>query len=86
MRILVIEDELNIVEYLKKSLEAEGFHVDTATDGNIGLEKEVVENINCSHKIFHKIVDELRKEYSVRDILCGGSGCCQYATYGYYLD
>ncbi|MBQ9058275.1 MAG: response regulator transcription factor [Atopobiaceae bacterium] len=38
MRILVVEDELNIVEYLKMSLEAEGFHVDTATDGNTGLE------------------------------------------------
>lgn len=38
MRILVIEDEENISAYLKKSLEAEGFSVDVALDGNAGLE------------------------------------------------
>ena len=38
MRILVVEDEANIVEYLQKSLAAEGFAVDTATDGITGLE------------------------------------------------
>ena len=38
MRILVVEDEAHIVEYLRKSLSAEGFAVDTATDGNTGLE------------------------------------------------
>lgn len=38
MRILVIEDEKNIASYLKKSLEAEGFRVDVALDGNTGLE------------------------------------------------
>lgn len=39
MRILVIEDEENISAYLKRSLEAEGFSVDVALDGNAGLEK-----------------------------------------------
>lgn len=38
MRILVIEDEPNIVSYLKANLEAEGFAVDAATDGSTGLE------------------------------------------------
>lgn len=38
MRILVVEDEMNISAYLKKSLEAEGFAVDVALDGNRGLE------------------------------------------------
>lgn len=38
MRILVVEDEAHIVEYLRKSLMAEGFAVDAATDGNKGLE------------------------------------------------
>lgn len=38
MRILVVEDEENIVEYLKASLQAEGFVVDTATDGITGLD------------------------------------------------
>lgn len=39
MRILVVEDEENISSYLKRSLEAEGFSVDVALDGNAGLEK-----------------------------------------------
>ncbi|MBQ9021689.1 MAG: response regulator transcription factor [Eggerthellaceae bacterium] len=38
MRILVVEDEANIVEYLRKSLKSEGFAVDTATDGNTALD------------------------------------------------
>ena len=39
MRILIVEDEQNIVSYLSRSLSAEGFAVDTATDGDTGLEK-----------------------------------------------
>ena len=38
MRILVVEDEPNIVSYLKANLEAEGFAVDTAMDGETGLD------------------------------------------------
>lgn len=38
MRVLVVEDEENIVEYLQKSLTAEGFVVDAATDGNVALD------------------------------------------------
>jgi len=36
MRILVIEDELKVARFLKKGLEAEGFEVETATDGKSG--------------------------------------------------
>lgn len=39
MRILVVEDEQRIVSYLSCNLEAEGFTVDTALDGNTALEK-----------------------------------------------
>ena len=39
MRILIVEDEENIVSYLSKSLAAEGFVVDTALDGDTALEK-----------------------------------------------
>lgn len=54
---------------------------------NIGLEKNgIVEEIYCSHEILHNIVKELEQEYSVRRVSCGGSGCCQYHTNGYYLD
>lgn len=37
MRILVVEDEANIAEYLRRSLCAEGFTVDVATTGDEGL-------------------------------------------------
>lgn len=37
MRILVIEDEVQIAAYLKRGLAAEGFAVDVAADGEAGL-------------------------------------------------
>src|SRR5438105_15387159 len=37
MRILVIEDEPRIVDFLRCGLEAEGFVVDAAEDGAVGL-------------------------------------------------
>ena len=37
MRVLVVEDEITMVESLRRGLEAEGFAVDTATDGQDGL-------------------------------------------------
>ena len=62
--------------------------------GNIGSyayttfhwEYSVVEEIFCNHEILHEIVKELREKYSVRNVWCEGSGCCQYSTYAYYLD
>lgn len=62
--------------------------------GNIGSyayktfhwEYDVIEEIFCDHNILHNIVNELRNDYSVREVWCEGSGCCQYSTYGYYLD
>ena len=47
---------------------------------------EVIENIFCSHNIVHELVKELEQDYSVRIIRCRYSGCCQYCTYGVYLD
>jgi DNA-binding response OmpR family regulator len=38
-KILIVEDELNMVKGLKDNLEFEGFEVDTATDGSSGLHK-----------------------------------------------
>lgn len=37
MRILIVEDERNVISYLQTSLEAEGFAVDIAEDGEAGL-------------------------------------------------
>src|SRR5688500_11920080 len=39
MRLLVIEDELDLLRVIQQSLEEEGFAVDTAADGEIGLGK-----------------------------------------------
>ena len=36
MRLLLIEDEQNIINFLKPSLESEGFAVDVAADGDVG--------------------------------------------------
>lgn len=38
-RILIVEDELNMVQGLKDNLEFEGYQVDTATEGGTGLQK-----------------------------------------------
>ena len=38
MRILIVEDEKGIANFVKEGLEEEGFAVDTANDGNKGLE------------------------------------------------
>lgn len=40
-RILIIEDEKDIVEFLKYNLEKEGFAIDTAFDGEEGITKAV---------------------------------------------
>ena len=39
MKMLVIEDELKILEFLELGLKEAGFEVDKATDGTVGLEK-----------------------------------------------
>lgn len=44
MTILVIEDELKLLHILKRALEAEHYTVDTATDGEIGLNKALKNN------------------------------------------
>lgn len=54
---------------------------------NIGQEDSCVfKKIHCSHDILHEVVSELSKTYSIRKVSCGYSGCCQYSTYGYYID
>ena len=39
MRILVVDDETDLVEALARGLRREGYAVDTATDGDEALEK-----------------------------------------------
>jgi len=60
---------------------------DLSDMGNIGsCCKPIIENINCSHKVFHEVKSELEQDYSVKTIRCRNSGCCQYSTYGTYIE
>lgn len=55
--------------------------------GNIGGGSvDAVDKINCAHSVFYEVKAELSKEYSIREVDCKGSGCCQYHTKGFYLD
>jgi len=38
MKILLVEDDERILEFLQRGLQAEGYHVDVARDGMTGLE------------------------------------------------
>ena len=57
-----------------------------STMRNIGLEQDVMHNITCDRDTFREVIDELKEEYSVLEVSCGGSGCCQYHTNGYYIE
>ena len=39
MRILIVEDEIGIQNFLKQGLEEEGYIIDTASNGKEGIEK-----------------------------------------------
>lgn len=47
MRVLIVEDDERVVSYLVRSLEAEGFTVDTAFDGTAALEKALVQSYDA---------------------------------------
>ena len=49
MNILIIEDEIGIVNFLKQGLEEEGFTITTAKNGQAGLEK-------ATHQLFDLIL------------------------------
>ena len=38
MRILVVEDETNVIDFIEQGLKEEGYVVDVATDGELALE------------------------------------------------
>jgi DNA-binding response OmpR family regulator len=44
--VLVIEDEPGIVDFLERGLEAQGFEVHSALDGDVGVEKVLSEDID----------------------------------------
>src|SRR3954451_18296449 len=46
MRILVVEDEAGIADFLRRALRAEGHHVDVATDGIDGQHRAVATDVD----------------------------------------
>ena len=46
MRILIVEDEAGIVQFLQQGLEEEGYEISTASDGLMGLEVTQKENFD----------------------------------------
>ncbi|MBX9808533.1 MAG: response regulator transcription factor [Flavobacteriaceae bacterium] len=46
MRILIVEDEAGIVQFLQQGLEEEGYEISTASDGLMGLELAKKENFD----------------------------------------
>lgn len=46
MRILIVEDEVGIVQFLQQGLEEEGYEITTASDGLMGLELTQKENFD----------------------------------------
>lgn len=47
MRILIVEDEIKLQQNLKKIFTSEKWAVDTASDGEVGLELALVESYDC---------------------------------------
>ncbi len=69
MRILVIEDEEKVARFIKKGLEAEGYEVETASDGKTGERMARTENyelilldVLLPKKDGFEIVRDLRKD------------------------
>jgi DNA-binding response OmpR family regulator len=62
-RILVIEDEPGIVDFLERGLSAHGFEVTSALDGSTGMQKALEENVDLV------VLDLLLPERSGLDVL-----------------
>lgn len=66
-RILIIEDEPGIVDFLERGLEAHGFEVSSALDGHAGIEKALGEDVDLvvldmmlPGRSGHDVLDRLR--------------------------
>ncbi|MFN3841301.1 MAG: response regulator transcription factor [Cyclobacteriaceae bacterium] len=71
MRILIIEDETGIIDFLKQGLEEEGFEIDVALDGQTGL-----------HMAMHQPYDVLLIDWMLPK-LTGLAVCKSYREAGF---
>lgn len=76
MRILLIEDEAKVARFIQKGLEAEGYEVETASDGKIGEKKAksadydfIILDILLPKKNGFEVLQSLRKEGNKTPIL-----------------
>lgn len=76
MRLLVVEDEKKVLSFIKKGLEEEGYAVDTASDGETGLEMGldgvhdlIILDINLPQKDGLSVLRALRKHNIVTPVL-----------------
>jgi len=67
MNVLIVEDDKEIVDFLKSALRAEGFVVDTALDGNDGSYKAkvnkydlIILDVGLPHKDGRQVCSEIR--------------------------
>ncbi len=76
MRLLVIEDEINLLKIIKKRLKEEGYEVDTAKDGEEGMDLAVSVTYDCiildimlPGKSGFTILNELRAKKIITPVL-----------------
>jgi DNA-binding NtrC family response regulator len=89
VRILVIDDDEEIREMLRATLEAAGYDVEVASDGRRGLETQrarpadlVITDIFMPEKEGIETIIELRQEFpSVRIIAMSGGGALRTLDY-----
>ena len=76
MRLLVVEDEKKVLSFIKKGLEEEGYAVDTASDGEAGLDMGldgihdlIILDINLPQKDGLSVLRALRKHNIITPVL-----------------
>jgi len=81
MRLLIVEDEAKVSQFLKKGFEEELFSVDTALDGDKGLFMALTESYDCiildlmlPRKNGVELLKELRKEKSTPVLVLTAKG------------
>ncbi len=66
MRILLIEDDLSVAEYIVKGLRESGYQVEHVADGKSGLVKATTEGANNKHIVMTHISIKLTRGRRIR--------------------
>lgn len=76
MRLLIVEDEKKVLSFIKKGLEEEGYAVDSASDGETGLDMGldgvhdlIILDLNLPGKDGLSVLQELRKKKVATPVL-----------------